>query len=285
MSLLGISAEAGESGSVVRLSGEADLSDVGQLGDALSALISSGARHLTVDLSGLRFADSAAIGTLVEAHLALKRQGGTLELAELQPEVARTLSLLGVDQVIPVRPQADPVPAEAGTGSSLPDAYRSTRPVRRNAAGQVGADLPRTGDEFTCLEVPGRIDRQGVDVQAEQFQNAAQRRTAGPQPGHPGSDYGGTTFHFLDASPAEALSQARDAAGGQDVRLGGGPSVVRDFLAGGLVDHMHVVQVPIVLGRGVRLWDGLESLEEAYNIEAVSTPSGVTRLTFTAKSR
>lgn len=131
VSLLGISAEAGESGSVVRLSGEADLSDVGQLGDALSALISSGARHLTVDLSGLRFADSAAIGTLVEAHLALKRQGGTLELAELQPEVARTLSLLGVDQVIPVRPQADPVPAEAGTGSSLPDAYRSTRPVRR----------------------------------------------------------------------------------------------------------------------------------------------------------
>jgi dihydrofolate reductase len=94
---------------------------------------------------------------------------------------------------------------------------------------------------------------------------------------------GGTTFHFLDASPAEALKRAREAAGGQDVRLGGGPSVVRDFLAEGLVDHMHVVQVPIVLGRGVRLWDGLESLEEAYNIEAVSTPSGVTHLTFTAK--
>jgi dihydrofolate reductase len=94
---------------------------------------------------------------------------------------------------------------------------------------------------------------------------------------------GGTTFHFLDASPAEALKRAREAAGGQDVRLGGGPSVVRDLLAEGLVDHMHVVQVPIVLGRGVRLWEGLESLEEAYNIEAVSTPSGVTHLTFTAK--
>lgn len=94
---------------------------------------------------------------------------------------------------------------------------------------------------------------------------------------------GGTTFHFVDASPAEALKKAREAAGGQDVRLGGGPSVVRDFLAEGLVDHMHLVQVPIVLGRGVRLWDGLESLEEAYNIEAVSTPSGVTHLTFTAR--
>jgi dihydrofolate reductase len=96
---------------------------------------------------------------------------------------------------------------------------------------------------------------------------------------------GGTTFHFLDATPAEALETAREAADGQDVRLGGGPSVVRDFLAARLVDHMHVVQVPIVLGRGVRLWDGLESLEEAYEIEAVSTPSGVTHLTFTAKTQ
>jgi dihydrofolate reductase len=96
---------------------------------------------------------------------------------------------------------------------------------------------------------------------------------------------GGTTFHFLDASPAEALERAREAAGGQDVRLGGGPSVVRDFLAANLVDHMHLVQVPILLGRGVRLWDGLESLEDSYDIEAVSAPSGVTHLTFTAKNR
>ncbi len=96
---------------------------------------------------------------------------------------------------------------------------------------------------------------------------------------------GGTTFHFLSASPAEALREAREAAGGLDVRLGGGPSVVRDFLAAGLVDHMHVVQVPLLLGRGVRLWDGLEALEESYGIEAVSTPSGVTHLTFTAKNR
>ncbi len=96
---------------------------------------------------------------------------------------------------------------------------------------------------------------------------------------------GGTTFHFLSASPAEALETAREAAGGKDVRLGGGPSVVRDCLAEGLVDHMHGVQVPVLLGRGVRLWDGLESLEDAFDIEAVSTPSGVTHLTFTAKRR
>lgn len=95
---------------------------------------------------------------------------------------------------------------------------------------------------------------------------------------------GGTTFHFLDASPAGALDAAREAAGGQDVRIGGGPTVARDFLAANLVDHMHLVQVPIVLGRGVRVWDGMEGLEEDYEIEAVSAPSGVTHLTFTRKT-
>jgi dihydrofolate reductase len=91
---------------------------------------------------------------------------------------------------------------------------------------------------------------------------------------------GGTTFHFLDATPAAALDIAGEAANGEDVRIGGGPTVARDFLAAGLVDYMHLVQVPIVLGRGERLWDGLGALEEAYEIQAVSAPSGVTHLTF-----
>jgi dihydrofolate reductase len=92
---------------------------------------------------------------------------------------------------------------------------------------------------------------------------------------------GGTTFHFVDASPAEALETAREAADGQDVRLGGGPTMVRDFFAAGLVDHAHIVVAPILLGRGVRLWDGLEGLEKDYEVEAVSSPIGVTHLTFT----
>jgi dihydrofolate reductase len=92
---------------------------------------------------------------------------------------------------------------------------------------------------------------------------------------------GGTTFHFLDASPAEALEAAREAADGKDVRLGGGASMIRDFLAAGLVDHMHVVVVPLLLGRGSRLWDGLEGLESGYDVEATSAPSGVTHVTFT----
>jgi dihydrofolate reductase len=91
---------------------------------------------------------------------------------------------------------------------------------------------------------------------------------------------GDTTFHFLAAPPEDVLATARAAAGDLDVRIGGGPSTLRDFLAAGLVDHLHLVVVPIVLGRGVRIWDGLEGLESSYDVESVTTPSGVTHLTF-----
>ncbi len=96
---------------------------------------------------------------------------------------------------------------------------------------------------------------------------------------------GGTTYHFLDTSPAEALETAKKAADGKDVRIGGGPSMIRDFLAAGLIDHLHVVVVPILLGRGVRLWgENLEGVEKDYTIESTPSPSGVTHLTFTRKA-
>jgi len=61
---------------------------------------------------------------------------------------------------------------------------------------------------------------------------------------------GGTTFHFIDAGPADALKIAREAAGELDVRIGGGPTTIRQFLAADLIDYLHVAIVPIVLGRG-----------------------------------
>ncbi len=94
---------------------------------------------------------------------------------------------------------------------------------------------------------------------------------------------GGTVFHFVDASPHEALDLARQAAGGLDVRIGGGPTTVRNFLAADLIDFLHIVQVPILLGRGVRLWDGLEGIEERFDVEIVSSPSGVAHVTFTRR--
>lgn len=94
---------------------------------------------------------------------------------------------------------------------------------------------------------------------------------------------GETTFHFMDADAPTALAAARELAGGADVRIGGGANVARQFLAAGLVDRIHVVVVPIILGRGSRLWDGLEDLERDYVSESTSTPSGVTHVIFTRR--
>ena len=94
---------------------------------------------------------------------------------------------------------------------------------------------------------------------------------------------GGTTFHFVDATPQEALATAVEAAGGLDVRLGGGTETVRAFLDADLVDELHLVLVPIVLGRGQRLWDGQEGLEERFDIEVLPGGSGVTHLLLTRR--
>jgi dihydrofolate reductase len=94
---------------------------------------------------------------------------------------------------------------------------------------------------------------------------------------------GGTSFHFIEASPAQSLGIARKAAGDLDIRLGGGPSTIRQFLAADLVDHLHIVVVPIVLGRGESLWEELQELERRFAVESVSSPSGVTHLIFTRR--
>ena len=91
---------------------------------------------------------------------------------------------------------------------------------------------------------------------------------------------GGTTFHFLSATPREALDLALQAASGKDVRIGGGPTVVREFLKAGLVDRLHVAIVPILLGRGIRLWDDLRGLENGYSVTSEVAPSGVAHVTF-----
>lgn len=84
-----------------------------------------------------------------------------------------------------------------------------------------------------------------------------------------------TTFHFLDASPHEALEQAVAAAGGRDVRLGGGVRTVREFLDADLVDTMHVAVAPVELGDGGRLWESPDELTDRFHLEVVPSPSGV----------
>jgi len=69
---------------------------------------------------------------------------------------------------------------------------------------------------------------------------------------------GGTTFHFVTSGILDALTQARRAAGDRDVRIGGGPDTIRQYLRAGLIDEMHLAISPVLLGRGERLLDGLD---------------------------
>lgn len=69
---------------------------------------------------------------------------------------------------------------------------------------------------------------------------------------------GGTTFHFITGGIREALDHAREAAAGMDVRIGGGPGTIQQYLRDGLIDELHIAIAPILLGRGESLFDGVD---------------------------
>ncbi len=85
---------------------------------------------------------------------------------------------------------------------------------------------------------------------------------------------GGTTFYFVDEGIEVALERAFEAAGGADVRLGGGADTVRQYLRAGLIDEMHVAVAPILLGSGERLFENLGGALDRYEcVEFVTSPS------------
>jgi anti-sigma B factor antagonist len=104
------SVAAGESGPVIVLTGEADLTCVEQLSELLTGQLASGTRHLTIDMSGLRFADSASIRVLVLVARTLRERGGNLVLLRPQRPVAKVLALLGVEQMVTIRSDTEATP-------------------------------------------------------------------------------------------------------------------------------------------------------------------------------
>lgn len=87
---------------------------------------------------------------------------------------------------------------------------------------------------------------------------------------------GGTTFHFVTDGIEAALGRAFEAAHGQDVRLGGGASTIRQYLRAGLVDEMHVAISPALLGSGERLFDLLDpDFASRYAVAEAATSPGV----------
>jgi dihydrofolate reductase len=104
-------------------------------------------------------------------------------------------------------------------------------------------------------------------------------------PREPREMEGGTTFHFVTDGIESALEQARAAAGDKDVSIGGGANVVQQYLAAGLLDEMVISVVPVLLGRGARLFDNVGdaqlTLEQVQVIEA----PGVTHIRYVAAQR
>lgn len=85
---------------------------------------------------------------------------------------------------------------------------------------------------------------------------------------------GGTTFHFVTDGIEAALEQAFAAADGADVRIGGGAATIQQYLRAGLIDDLHLVIAPILLGGGERLFDRLDGGPEGYEcVEFVSSPT------------
>ena len=81
---------------------------------------------------------------------------------------------------------------------------------------------------------------------------------------------GDTTFHFVTGGIREALEQAREAAKGMDVRIGGGPNTIKQYLRAGLIDELHLAIAPVLLGGGEHLFGGVDVRWQRTTLHAAS---------------
>lgn len=92
---------------------------------------------------------------------------------------------------------------------------------------------------------------------------------------HPRASFemeGGTTFHFITGGIHVALERARTAAGDRDIRIGGGVATIRQYLQAGLVDELHLVFAPVLLGAGENLFAGIDMRSLGYRcVERIAT--------------
>ncbi len=89
---------------------------------------------------------------------------------------------------------------------------------------------------------------------------------------------GGTTFHFVTAGADEALRQAKKAAAGKDVRIGGGAATIRQYLAAGQIDELHLAMSPVLLGEGEPLFTGINLHQLGYAVEKTIPGENATHL-------
>lgn len=89
---------------------------------------------------------------------------------------------------------------------------------------------------------------------------------------------GGTTFHFVTDGIESALKQARDAARGKDIRIGGGVATIRQYLQAGKIDEMHLAMSPVVMGEGENLIHGINLHQLGFKVARVAAGENATHL-------
>ena len=96
---------------------------------------------------------------------------------------------------------------------------------------------------------------------------------------------GGTTFHFVNDGIEPALDQAREAAGGRDVRIAGGGATILEYVNAGLIDEFSISLSPVLFGSGVRLFEGVDAGRVALEPVRTEVSPRVTHLTYTVRAR
>lgn len=94
---------------------------------------------------------------------------------------------------------------------------------------------------------------------------------------------GGTTFHFTDEPIETVLARAFDAAAGRDVRIGGGSATVQQYLRARLIDELHLVVVPLLVGRGERLLDNVADGIDGYRVTDLVSSTAATHAYLTRR--
>jgi len=196
---------------------------------------------------------------------------------------------------------ADPTPeSPMGVGwERLTAAYAATRTFRKMVFGDTsGSGTTGVDDEYAAAffdgvgaeimgaamfglhSFPDDPDWKGWWGDEPPFHSPVYVLThSAPRPPIPMN--GATTFHFRDTVIEDVLTEATVAAGGLDVRVGGGIGTAREFLLAGLVDDLHLMIAPIILGKGTRLWDGLSGLELTHGVRTEVAESGTIHVNFT----
>ena len=150
-----------------------------------------------------------------------------------------------------------------------------------------------TGQDNRILEET--FNRTGVNIMGKRMFEGGERFWPEEAPFHtpvfvlthqvrsPWERPGGTTFHFVNDGIESALRQAREVAGGKDIRIAGGAHAIVQYLNAGLVDEFSIALAPVFFGEGVRLFDGIDRRKVSPEIvEAIHSPL-VTHLRYAVK--